>query len=155
MVVACLTPFGIALARRIGPNIPGLAGQWLSHLPPVESKGAFAVTLLLSIVIQSAGALAGHVLISALAPEVPLSASLVLIPLIAATAFLPITVGGAGVREGAFAFLYGQIGVPATQSIAASLAFWIIQLVLGAIGGILTFHETSASEKSTAADHAN
>jgi uncharacterized membrane protein YbhN (UPF0104 family) len=46
-------------------------------------------------------------------------------------------VGGAGVREAAFAALYGTVGVPEASAYAASLGFWGTQLISAAIGGVV------------------
>jgi uncharacterized membrane protein YbhN (UPF0104 family) len=58
-------------------------------------------------------------------------------PLISASAFVPFTVGGAGVREAAFAALYGTVGVPEATAYAGSLGFWATQLLSAAVGGVI------------------
>jgi uncharacterized membrane protein YbhN (UPF0104 family) len=61
----------------------------------------------------------------------------VVMPLIGASAFVPFTVGGAGVREAAFAALYGTVGVPEASAYAASLGLWGTLLFSAALGGVL------------------
>ena len=50
---------------------------------------------------------------------------------------LPITIAGIGVREGLFAFLLGQYGVPTTTAVALSLVVFSVTLLFGIVGGIL------------------
>jgi uncharacterized membrane protein YbhN (UPF0104 family) len=57
--------------------------------------------------------------------------------LIGAAAFFPFTVGGVGVREAAFAALYGAVGVPEASAYADSLCFWATLLISAGIGGVI------------------
>ena len=68
---------------------------------------------------------------------VQFASSAVVIPLVSASGFFPFTVGGAGVREAAFAALYGTVGVPEATAYAGSLSFWAMQLVTAGVGGLI------------------
>ena len=60
----------------------------------------------------------------------------------------PFTVGGAGVREAAFAALYGTVGVPEATAYAASLSFWATQLISAGVGGVINlFVPLSGTER--------
>lgn len=130
---------GAALAPTVGKIVPGKAGAWLRTFPRLTSWRRFVVAIVLSFLIQSATIACGHVIISALAPTVQWTESAAVMPLVGAAAFFPLTVGGAGVREAAFAALYGTVGVAEATGYAASLAFWAAQLLVGALGGVLNF----------------
>ncbi|TNF60394.1 MAG: hypothetical protein EP303_07170 [Deltaproteobacteria bacterium] len=68
--------------------------------------------------------------------------------LVSASAFFPFTVGGAGVREAAFAALYGTVGVPEATAYAASLSFWATQLISAGVGGVINlFVPLSGTER--------
>jgi glycosyltransferase 2 family protein len=62
---------------------------------------------------------------------------LIFIPIISSLLILPISVSGLGVREGGFVLLFGQAGVINPQALAISLLFYALNLVTGAVGGIL------------------
>jgi hypothetical protein len=124
----------IALSRRLAPHLPGRLAEIVGRLPVIVRRGPFVVALLLSIVTQTVVALTGHAIVSALAPSVGLESSLVVVPLAMATAFLPFLVGGTGAREEVFARLYGPLGVPVADAVAASLLVYVTQLIVGLIG---------------------
>ena len=128
---------GIAVAPRLAPLLPEKLGKPLRALPRLYSLWPFLIAILLSLIIHAANIIAGHVIIHSLEPSVTLAQSAVLMPLIGASAFFPFTVGGAGVREAAFAALYGTVGVPEASAYAASLGFWGTQLFSAAIGGVI------------------
>ncbi len=130
---------GVALAPMVGRAVPGKLGAWLQSFPRLRSPALFVAAILLSFLIQSATIATGHVIIASLAPSVQWTDSAAIMPLVGAAAFFPLTVGGAGVREMAFAALYGTVGVPQVTGYAASLAFWAAQLVAAALGGVLNF----------------
>jgi uncharacterized membrane protein YbhN (UPF0104 family) len=128
---------GIAVAPRLASFLPERLGTPLRALPRLFSMWPFMLSALLSIAIHFVNVVAGHAIVHSLEPSVTFSQSAVLMPLIAASAFFPLTVGGAGVREAAFAALYGLVGVPEASAYAASLSFWATQLLTAAVGGII------------------
>jgi uncharacterized membrane protein YbhN (UPF0104 family) len=128
---------GISVAPKLAPYLPETLGKPLRALPRLYSIWPFLVAIFLSLIIHSCNILAGHAIIHSLEPSVTLGESAVLMPLIGASAFFPFTVGGAGVREAAFAALYGTVGVPEATAYAASLGFWGTQLLSAGVGGVI------------------
>jgi uncharacterized membrane protein YbhN (UPF0104 family) len=128
---------GIAIAPRLAPFLPEAIGKPLRALPRLFSIGPFLGAIFLSLIIHSVNIVAGHAIVHSLDPSVTLAQSAVVMPLIGASAFFPFTVGGAGVREAAFAALYGTVGVPEATAYAASLSFWATQLITAGVGGIV------------------
>ncbi|MGD8606143.1 MAG: lysylphosphatidylglycerol synthase transmembrane domain-containing protein [Myxococcales bacterium] len=137
VLAAAGTLVGIAMAPRLAPFLPEKIGTPLRALPRLFSVWPFVLSAILSIVIHFVNVIAGHAIMHSLEPSVTLAQSAVVMPLIAASAFFPLTVGGAGVREAAFAALYGVVGVPEASAYAASLSFWATQLITAAIGGVI------------------
>jgi uncharacterized membrane protein YbhN (UPF0104 family) len=137
VLAAAGTLVGIALAPRLASFLPEKIGTPLRALPRLFYAWPFILSVLLSIVIHFLNVVAGHTIIHSLEPSVTLAQSAVVMPLIAASAFFPLTVGGAGVREAAFAALYGIVGVPEASAYAASLSFWATQLITAALGGVI------------------
>jgi uncharacterized membrane protein YbhN (UPF0104 family) len=128
---------GIAVAPRLAPLLPEKLGKHLRALPRLFSVGPFLAAVFLSLFIHLLNVVAGHAIMHSLEPSVTFAQSAVAMPLIGAAAFFPFTVGGAGVREAAFAALYGTVGVPEASAYAASLSFWAIQLLTAGVGGII------------------
>lgn len=128
---------GIAIAPRLAPLLPEKLGKPLRALPRLVSIGPFLVAIFLSLIVHSVNIVAGHAIMHSLEPSVTWAQSAVVMPLIGASAFFPFTVGGAGVREAAFAALYGTVGVPEASAYAASLCFWATQLISAGVGGVM------------------
>jgi len=61
---------------------------------------------------------------------------LVAVPIVTLAAMLPVTLGGLGVREGAWLILLGGSGIPPEQTLAFSLLFFATNLVTGLVGGV-------------------
>ncbi|MEM8605545.1 MAG: lysylphosphatidylglycerol synthase transmembrane domain-containing protein [Myxococcota bacterium] len=125
-------------AAEVADRFSGAFGRLLSLIPRLVHGRWLARALGWSVAAQMANVGAGHAIVSALAPDVTLLDSAALIPLVSASAFFPLTVSGAGVREVAFATLFGLVGVSAVKAYAASLGYWASQLVVAALGGVLT-----------------
>ena len=128
---------GIAVAPRLAPLLPEKLGKPLRALPRLFSVGPFLGAVFISLIIHFLNIVAGHTIMHSLEPSVTFAQSAVVMPLIGASAFFPFTVGGAGVREAAFAALYGTVGVPEASAYAASLSFWAIQLLTAGVGGVI------------------
>ncbi len=133
---SCTLVAAIAGARRLAPHLPARLATYAARLPAIVDARAFALAAGYSLATQLLIALAGWVLLAALAP-IGLGASLLVVPLAAATTFLPITVGGAGAREAVYVALCGRLfGMPVADALAASLGLWLAHLVVGAAGGL-------------------
>ena len=61
----------------------------------------------------------------------------VFISLISSLLVLPISVSGVGVREWGYVMLFGQVGVPAAVALSMSLAFYLVNVLSGLVGGVL------------------
>lgn len=66
--------------------------------------------------------------------EVGFGKAFVLVPGILLLIMLPISIGGWGVREGAFVIMLGGIGVPPSDAVAISVVFGTIILAVGFMG---------------------
>jgi glycosyltransferase 2 family protein len=134
---AAFVLIGIAISPRLAPFLPDKLGKPLRAMPHLYSIWSFLVAIFLSLIIHAINAVAGHAIMHSLEPSVTFAESAVVMPLISASAFFPFTVGGVGVREAAFAALYGMVGVPEASAYGASLGFWAIHLITAGIGGVI------------------
>jgi uncharacterized membrane protein YbhN (UPF0104 family) len=76
-----------------------------------------------------------HLIFIAMGVHVPFAYCLLFIPIISAVQMLPVSVSGFGVREGAYVYFFGSVGVTGAQAIASSLVFWILVALVSLAGG--------------------
>ncbi len=123
--------------------------------------GALLHAFLISVVNQGTFALIAWALADALSIEgVSLMACLALVPLVNLVAAVPLIPGGWGVGELAFAYFFGQIGVPATEAVGLSVIYRLSFLVVNLPGGIFwlflrshTSRDKIAAAVEEAAEH--
>ncbi len=75
----------------------------------------------------------------ALGLEVAPGAFFYLVPITALVTMLPIALNGLGLREGAYAVIFTQVGVSAEAAVATSVAATLCAMGVSLIGGILYF----------------
>jgi hypothetical protein len=132
-VVFAFFLWGGPLSRWIASRAPALAPALGGDAWSAVGGGAprvFALSLLIHLSTIGANWL------FAIALGLPLSPwdAFALVPLIVLAGQLPISPGGLGVREAAFVYFYGRLGVDAASAFAAGLV-WLVALYLtGAIG---------------------
>lgn len=61
----------------------------------------------------------------------------ILVPIIILATLLPVSVGGIGVREGAFVFFFSQVGMTATEAFTLSLLLYAVSMVTILPGGVI------------------
>jgi uncharacterized membrane protein YbhN (UPF0104 family) len=137
-VVAAIAILLIPIAaRKIGRFLPGPLARWATSLPVPTRPGWLGVAFVLSILGHVLVAVTGHLLVNAVAPEVLASESFVLVPLVTIATYFPFAIAGLGVREAAFVFLFGKIGIGAAEATAASLGLMAVYALLAALGGLV------------------
>jgi uncharacterized protein (TIRG00374 family) len=94
----------------------------------------------LSFLIFALLVLTGAALAKSLSLEISLSTLAIIIPLVMVIISVPISISGFGVREGAFAFLFGifKIGGDAylEEALLFSLCWFLITLLTNSVGGL-------------------
>ncbi|MDO9578404.1 MAG: lysylphosphatidylglycerol synthase transmembrane domain-containing protein [Candidatus Cloacimonadales bacterium] len=71
--------------------------------------------------------------------EIPISYHLAIVPVIQIISLIPLTLSGLGIREGAFVYFYGFLGVKPEIAFAVSLLnFLILNGIPAVIGGIIS-----------------
>lgn len=126
-----------------------------------ERLGALTLAVGISLVNQSGIAACVWLLAGALGIDgVTLPLALALVPLANLAAAVPLVPGGWGVGELAFAWLFGQAGVPATEAVALSVVFRLSWLVVNLPGGLFWIffrgqasHDKIAATVEEAAEH--
>jgi uncharacterized membrane protein YbhN (UPF0104 family) len=128
---------GVAYGSKLAPRLPGKLSVLAAKLPEVQRPAGFAVALLLSLGTHLCTISAAHVLVSALHPPVRFLESAVVFPLVTLASYFPFTIGGAGVREMALVGVYGFVGVPKAEALAAALTYTACIYVVAFTGGVL------------------
>lgn len=89
---------------------------------------------LYSVLIQVMSILSVYLLARGMGLDLSFTALLIFIPLIVLISFLPLSLSGIGVREGAFAFFLGTIGIPTSAAVSLSL-LWFLSVVAASLWG--------------------
>jgi hypothetical protein len=71
---------------------------------------------------------------------------LAIVPVANIVSSVPLTPGGWGVGEAAYAYLFGLVGVAASLGVAVSVGFRVCQMVLGLCGGLYLLKPGARSE---------
>ena len=75
--------------------------------------------------------------------DLPIHMHMALYPVVAVIAMTPVTIGGLGIREGAFAYFYSLVGVPMGIAVCVSVANYVIlSLSHALIGAVICGWET-------------
>jgi glycosyltransferase 2 family protein len=115
------------LARPIGLVTPYL------HRP-----AALIVPLGLSLLLQISLVIGQYILALGLGLSIPLYVMLLCLPIANTFASIPVTIGGLGLREGAYTLLFGMAGVSRVDAVALGL-LWFASATLGGLVGIIPF----------------
>ncbi|HZB72271.1 MAG TPA: lysylphosphatidylglycerol synthase transmembrane domain-containing protein [Acidimicrobiales bacterium] len=99
-----------------------------------DKPRAAVEVLLVGVAYQLAVVLAAFLAAHALGLDVSPTAALAFMPAVAIAQVLPISVGGLGVREGAFVLFLGPLGVPAGQAVALGLLVYGLNLAVSLLG---------------------
>lgn len=93
--------------------------------------------LVYSLVFHFIVVLINYVIFLALGLNVPLVYCLLFIPIISAIQMLPVSINGLGVREGAYVYFFGWLGLSTAEAIASSLIFWALVALVSLAGGVM------------------
>ena len=145
VVFACLTiACAVPALRARAVRALGSQGWRGAVARSIEALGAslsrtsvVGPVFALSVVFQGLVIAVAWTGFRAVGVDVPIDATVALIPVISAIQLLPVSVGGLGVREGAYAVLFGACcATPAPMAVAASLAFAGIVGFVSLAGGV-------------------
>jgi len=114
------------------------ARRFLSRLLPYQMQpGLILRAIGWSFVVQIGGAIAVACIGRALGVVLPLAAWFAVVPLVALAMAVPISISGAGVREGLLVLLLAPYGVQTDAGVAVGLLWFLATIVTGLVGGAL------------------
>ncbi len=113
-----------------------------------HSYGALAQGLAISLAVVLITSLVQYAIAAALHLDIPLVYFLLFNPLIAFVLVVPISVNGIGLKEVAFVFFFGLVGVERGAALSISLLFHLIIVLSSLPGGLLWLRRRSLAPES-------
>ena len=113
-------------------------GQALESIAVYQrSPQVLALALIQAIGFQMLVAMSNYLIALGVGVQVPPLSLLWIVSVVSLVSMLPLALGGLGLREGAYAFLLQQYGVPLSLGVSLSLAVFGVMLTLAVIGGMV------------------
>lgn len=131
--------FELPFVKRLEPTLRELYNSlyFLQSQPRL-----LLVTFVLSMVYQAVHVLSVVLVGWALGVRVEPIYYFVFMPIIWLVTMVPISISGLGLREGAFAFFFTQVGMTGAEAVAISLLYYGYNVAVGLVGG-LAFSRTA------------
>lgn len=134
--------FRLPLANRIEPTIREI----YDTLYFLQSKPRLMlVAAALSLLNQIMEVISVILIARALVVYTDTAYFFVFMPLIWLVTMVPIAISGLGLREGAFAFFFTQVGVTSEEGVAISLLFYSFNVIVGLSGGLILLYNNIKS----------
>jgi len=128
--------------QRFGQQLENLLNAWLIYL---HSPKLLFNSILLGGLFQ----LICVTIIMTLATGLNISINWIdlcwIFSIVSLAVFLPLTIAGIGIREGAFVGTLGLLNIPLEQGLALSLSVFGLNLLTALIGGLLSFYQFKIS----------
>jgi uncharacterized membrane protein YbhN (UPF0104 family) len=128
--LSSLLPFAQRLTAH--PNVQELAGTVQRYPLSILAKA-----LLINLPFTLGLVAIQYTIAQALSVSLPFYLFLLFVPIISIVNLLPLSFNGLGMREGVYQLLFVPVGVPSASAIAMSLAFYLLRVSAGLIGGAL------------------
>jgi uncharacterized membrane protein YbhN (UPF0104 family) len=93
---------------------------------------------LYSLVIQISGIVAIYILSKGISLNISFLSLLIFVPIIIFISFIPVSISGIGLIEGAFVIFLGTIGVPSDLAITLSI-LWFLSVVAASLWGLFEY----------------
>jgi len=141
IVLAALL-FGDRLARRLNLSDPlSLKGKVVGVLESISfclrNKSLALWVVFVSLFFHGVIVLINYMIFRALEAEVSLIYCSLVIPIILFITLLPLSINGLGIREWAYIYFFGRLGLSMAEAVAASLLFFLLLTLTSLIGGVI------------------
>ncbi len=110
-----------------------------------SKKRVLIMAALYSAIIQFLAIGAVYVLAKGIALNLPFISLLIFVPIIILISFIPVSISGIGLREGAFVFFLGTVGVAPDLSVTLSL-LWFLSVVCAGLWGLFEYLRVKPSK---------
>ncbi|MCX8070385.1 MAG: flippase-like domain-containing protein, partial [Thermodesulfovibrionales bacterium] len=128
----------IFLRFKIGQRYNFIANFYKYFSFYIKKKSVLINTLLLSFFTQITGMIAVYILSIGLGIKLTIMAIAVFLPIIILVSFIPISIAGIGLREGAFVFFFGIVGVSSDQALTLSI-LWFLSSCTASLFGLIEY----------------
>lgn len=149
--IGALLLVGWWIAPRLARLLPDGARvrQLIEHdmAPYFRDRRLLLQAIGLSLLVHGIQIATQKILTDALGLEVPLGFIAIYHPLVVLASAAPITIGGFGLREAAYAYLLPHVGIAPDDAIALALLWWAVGALGGLVGGVL--YATSTASRTT------
>jgi len=102
-----------------------------------QERGLLARVALLALASHTGAILTVYLLSVALGIHVGVIYFFLFIPLITVFTMLPVSLGGVGIQEGAFAYFFSLVGMPLAGALALSILLRTLSIITALPGGFL------------------
>lgn len=123
---------------RVGERVQFLFKVYEHFAAYRSNMGALLKCFYYSMIIQLLNIIAVYILSKGLSIDISFTSLLVFIPIITVISFIPVSISGIGLREGAFAFLFGLTGVPVDMAVTLSL-IWFLSIITASLWGLFEY----------------
>lgn len=115
-----------------------VAERFLSAISLYDRRpGLAARVMALSLLFQMSIIFSIWLLSRALGLEIRFLYFCIFVPVISVMEALPISIFGLGVRDAAYVFFFGQVGVERVEALSMAVVYVVLSLLYGAIGGLV------------------
>ncbi|HTZ18637.1 MAG TPA: lysylphosphatidylglycerol synthase transmembrane domain-containing protein [Dissulfurispiraceae bacterium] len=123
---------------RLGERLRFLVGVYDYFSFYFAERRVLMKTFLYSLLVQLVVVASVYVLAQGMSLDVTFLSLLVFLPLIILIAMVPVSISGIGIREGAFVFFLGAIGVPPDKAMTLSI-LWFLSVVAAGLWGLVEY----------------
>jgi len=139
--VLCLILLALLFGDRWGRGIALLRGRVREALESISfclrNKPLALWVVFVSLFFHAVIVLINYAIFEALGAHVSLVYCFLVIPVILFITLLPVSINGLGIREWAYIYFFGRLGLSMTEAVAASLLFFFLLILVSLIGGVI------------------
>ena len=140
-VVLCLILLALLFGDRWGRDIALLKGKVREALESISfclrNKSLALGVVFVSLFFHAVIVLINYAILEALGAHVSLVYCFLVIPIILFITLLPVSINGLGIREWAYIYFFGRLGLSMAEAVAASLMFFFLLILVSLIGGVI------------------
>ena len=126
------------IRRLLGPKWFERIGRVAESIAlAIRNPSTFLWAMFWSFAFHITLVLVNYAIFIALNINLPLISFVLYVPIIAAIQLVPVSVNGFGVREVAYVYFFGTVGVSSSGAAAASLLFGILVMLVSLPGGLI------------------
>lgn len=103
-----------------------------------SKKDVLIKAFLYSIIIQILNIFSVYILSKGLSMDISFATLMIFVPIIIVVSFIPVSISGIGLREGAFVFLLGTMGIQPALAMTLSL-LWFLSVVAASLWGLFEY----------------